>query len=140
MQILADAIAATGFFIDGGILIPSVDAATGVFAGWVHACLSPAAESLSTKTGGPHATTQCSVSRHEQGLPPATLFRRYFLTDNITPPPSEGPPPYPLVSRLVGKARPGQEPDLMTWQVGSLLCNVTHTVRPVELRSDCGTG
>lgn len=33
MQILADAMAATSFFITGGILIPSVDAATGVFAG-----------------------------------------------------------------------------------------------------------
>lgn len=44
------------------------------------------------------------------------VFAGYFLTDNITPPPSEGQPPYPLVSRLVGKARPGQEPDLMTWQ------------------------
>lgn len=41
---------------------------------------------------------------------------RYFLTNDITPSPAERPP-FPLVSRLVGKARPGQAPDLMTWQV-----------------------
>ncbi|KAI7836206.1 hypothetical protein COHA_009911 [Chlorella ohadii] len=85
-QILADAMAATSFFITGGILIPSVDAATGVFAG-------------------------------------------YFITEDITPPPPQKPP-FPLVSRLVGKARPGQEPNLMTWQVGRLEDSVPEAWRP----------
>ncbi|PRW61040.1 succinylglutamate desuccinylase [Chlorella sorokiniana] len=71
-EILADALAATSFFIEGGILIPAVDAATGVFAG-------------------------------------------YFITEDIIPPRPDRPP-FPLVSRLVGKARPGQDPNWMTWQ------------------------
>lgn len=71
---LAEALAATSFLIDGGILIPAVDPPSGVFAG-------------------------------------------YFVTEDITPPLPD-PPTFPVVSRLVGKARPGQAPDLLTWQVG----------------------
>lgn len=47
---------------------------------------------------------------------PTGVFAGYFLVDNITPPPPD-PPEYPIVARLVGKARPGQGPDLLTWQV-----------------------
>ena len=72
---LAEALEATSFLIQGGLLIPAVHPASGVFGG-------------------------------------------YFVTEGISPPPSGSqlPPDFPLVSRLVGKARPGQGPNLLTWQ------------------------